>query len=132
VKGEDSEGSSFEKSFIVVAQPRLPVNFVALIANGFNDTETTTELTLLFSSDPTTLEAGDITVIGADKGELSGTGPIRNLEISNIGVNNGDEVTVTLKSPAGYDIIPSSRNVAVFVKTEAPLTLDTTSPLLSQ
>jgi len=35
-------------------------------------------------------------------------------------------------SPAGYDIISSSRNVAVFVKTEAPLTLDTTSPLLSQ
>lgn len=44
VKGEDLERSFFEKSFIVVVitQPRLPVNFVALIANGFNNTETTT------------------------------------------------------------------------------------------
>jgi hypothetical protein len=134
VKGEDSEGSSFEKSFIavVVAQPRLPVNFVAVIANGFNDTETTTELTLLFSSDPTTLEAGDITVTGADKGNLSGTGAIRNLEISNIDGINGDEVTVTLMSPAGYEIIPSSRSVVVFVKTEAPIALDTTPPLAGE
>jgi hypothetical protein len=134
VKGEDSEGSSFEKSFIavVVAQPRLPVNFVALIANGFDDTERTTELALLFSSDPTTLEAGDITVIGADKGNLSGTGPIRNLEISNIDGINGDEVTVTLMSPVGYDIMPSSRNLVVFVKTEAPIALDKTPPLAGE
>jgi hypothetical protein len=61
------------------------------------------------SSDPTTLDVGDITVIGANKGNLSGTSATRNLEISHIGVNNGDEVTVTLMSPAGYNIILSSR-----------------------
>jgi hypothetical protein len=58
-----------------------------------------TGLTLTFSADPTTLTADDITVTGATKGALSGTGTTRTLAISNITVANGETVSVAITSP---------------------------------
>ena len=66
-----------------------------------------TGLILNFDVDPTTLTADHITVIGATKGALSGSGTTRTLTISNITVDNGEEVTVSITSPPGYYIYPS-------------------------
>jgi len=59
--------------------------------------------------------AADITVTGATKGTLSGTGTTRTLEISGITVANGEEVDVAIANPDGYTVTPGSRDVAVYV-----------------
>lgn len=92
-----------------------PVGFTGLSANGTSGSVTTTELTLTFDADPAALAASDITVTGATKGDLSGTGLTRKLAISAITVVNGANVTVTVANPAGYSITPSSKTVAVNV-----------------
>jgi titin len=63
------------------------------------------------------LAASDITVTGATKGALSGTGTSRSLAISAITVANGANVTVALANPAGFTITPASKTVAVNVAT---------------
>ena len=95
------------------------VAFSNLTANGTSGTVTTTELTLTFDIDPTSLAVGDITVTGATKGTLSGTGTTRTLAISNITVVNGADVTVAIADPAGFAITPASKTVAVNVKVYA-------------
>ena len=52
------------------------VNFTALEANGESGVTTTTELTLTFDVDPVGLTIEDITVTGATKGTLNGTGTV--------------------------------------------------------
>ena len=92
----------------------LPVlTFSNLTANGTSGTVTTTTLTLTFDVEPTTLALSDITVSGATKGTLSGTGTTRTLGISAITVANGANVTVALANPAGFTISPASRAVAI-------------------
>ena len=89
------------------------VTFAGLSANGTSGTMTTTVLTLSFNADPSTLAPGDITVTGATKGDLSGTGITRTLGISAITVANGQNVSVALSSPAGFTMTPASRVVAI-------------------
>ena len=90
-----------------------PIALTGITANGTSLISTTTALTLTFSSDPTTLAASNITVTGATKGTLTGTGLTRTLNISNITVLDGQDVTVAISNPAGYTIAPSSMTVAV-------------------
>jgi formylglycine-generating enzyme required for sulfatase activity len=90
------------------------VVFTNLTANGAYGAVTTTELTLTFDVDPATLTADDITVTGATKGSLSGTGTTRTLAISDITVADGAEVTVTINSPAGYSITGSPQTAVVY------------------
>ena len=59
----------------------------------------------------TTLTAGDITVTGATKGTLTGTGFDRTLAISNITVADGATVTVAVANPAGFTITSSKQDV---------------------
>jgi hypothetical protein len=94
------------------------VAFSGLSADGTSGTTTTTSLTLTFDVDPTTLDADDITVSGATKGVLSGSGTTRTLAISEIGVANGEDVTVEITDPDGFTISPSSRTVAVNVEIQ--------------
>lgn len=75
-----------------------------------------TGLTLTFSIDPTTLTASDITVSGATKGILSGSGLTRNLTISNLTVDNGATVSISISSPAGYAINGSPKTAVVYRK----------------
>jgi hypothetical protein len=84
-----------------------------LTANGAANITDTTQLTLTFSADPTTLKVGNITVTGATKGALTGTGTIRTLAISNITVGEGQNVTVAIANPAGFSITPTSKTVAI-------------------
>jgi len=93
--------------------PPVAVSWTGLTANGEANSITTWELTLTFDSDPTTLAIGDITVTGATKGTLSGSGTTRTLAISNVTVAEGRNVTVKISNPAGYTITPSSKSVAI-------------------
>jgi hypothetical protein len=96
------------------------VAFSGLTANGTSGSVTTTALSLSFSVDPTTLAASDITVTGATKGALTGTGTTRSLAISAITVADGASVTVALASPSGFAITPASKSVAVYVSAVLP------------
>ena len=92
------------------------VTWSNLTANGTPATVTTTELTLTFSVDPTSaFTADNVTVTGATKGELTGTGTTRTLEISAITVANGGDVTVTLTNPTNIVFSQLTRTVAVYV-----------------
>jgi hypothetical protein len=82
--------------------------------SGASGTADSTGLTLTFSADPTTLTADNITVTGATKGDLSGSGTTRTLTISNITVLNGETVSVTITSPAGYSISGSPQTAVVY------------------
>ncbi|HPH03770.1 MAG TPA: SUMF1/EgtB/PvdO family nonheme iron enzyme, partial [Spirochaetota bacterium] len=100
---------------VVVYKAPVAVSFSGLSANGTSGSVTTTELTLTFDVELVGLDSDDITVTGATKGALSGTGTTRTLTISAITVGNGGEVTVALANPAGYAITPAFRTVVVYV-----------------
>lgn len=79
------------------------VVWTGLTANGSSRNANTTELTFTFDIDPGTLTANDITITGATKGALSGTGTTRKLAISNIEYD-GSYVQVSIADPAGFAI----------------------------
>ncbi len=92
-----------------------PATFISVTqTGGASSTATTTALTLTFSVDPTSLAASNITVTGATKGALSGTGTTRSLAISDITVANGATVSVTVTSPAGFTITGSPQTAVVY------------------
>ena len=103
-----------------------PVSFTTLTANGTSGSVTTTVLTLTFDVDPTTLAASDITVTGATKGPLTGTGLTRTLKITGITVANGANVSVAIADPAGFTITPASKTVAVNVGAAVPIAVTAT------
>ncbi len=86
----------------------------AVQVGGTTGTADTTSLTLNFDVDPATLAASNITVTGATKGALSGSGTTRSIAISSITVANAGSVTVTITSPSGYAITGSPRTAAVY------------------
>jgi len=93
------------------------ITFVSLTANGAANTVTTTELTLTFSDAVPGLSITDITVIGATKGALSGSGPVYTLTVSDIAAE-GDVVTVSVASPEGYTITPAQLSTVVHKEAE--------------
>jgi len=97
----------------------------AVQTGGTSNSVTTTGLTLSFSVYPTTLTADNITVTGATKGTLSGTGTTRSLVLSAITVANGETVSVTVTSPAGFAITDSTKTAVVYKGTgTAIVTID--------
>ena len=105
--------------------PPTAVTFVsAVAADGADGTENTTELTLTFSVDPTTLTADNITVTGATKGALSGSGTTRSLAISDITVANGSLVFIEISSPSGFTIKGSPKAVVVYKDTRTAITFE--------
>jgi|GEM_PF-2505416 len=98
----------------------VPVNWTGLTANGTSGSVTTTQLTLTFSAGPATLTANNITVTGATRGALAGSGNTRTLVISDITVEDGEDIRVSISNPAGFTINPSLRDVAVFVADTEP------------
>ena len=88
----------------------------AVQTGGVFGTADSTGLTLTFSIDPATLSASDITVSGATKGVLSGSGLTRGLTISNLTVDNGATVSISISSPTGYTINGSPKAAAVYRK----------------
>jgi len=114
----DSNGKNSVK--FQTADPRggsgtspVAVSWSGLSANGTANTVTTTALTLTFDKNPAALAIGNITVTGATKGTLTGSGTTRTLGISGITAAQGGNVTVVLTNPAGYTITPSSKTVPI-------------------
>jgi hypothetical protein len=90
---------------------------------GASGSADSTGLILIFDVDPVTLTADNITVSGADKGVLAADtmqavkgsrGFTWTLAISNITVGDGESVTVTVASPAGYSISGSPQTAVVY------------------
>ncbi|MDZ7792205.1 MAG: InlB B-repeat-containing protein [Spirochaetia bacterium] len=110
------------RSAVVYKDTRTAVTFEnAVQTGGTSDISDSTGLTLSFNIDPSTLAADNITVTGATKGALTGSGTTRNLAISDITVANGKTVTVAITNPSGY-LISGSPQTAVVYKTPIPVT----------
>jgi len=86
----------------------------AVQTGGTSGTADSTGLALTFSIDPTSLAASDITVTGAIKGTLSGSGATRTLAISGITVSNGETVSVAITSPSWYAISGLPQTAVVY------------------
>lgn len=96
----------------------VPIQLLSLVANGTSGTATTTELTLLFDTDPSTLLLSDIVLLGATKGFLSGSGTSRTLSIYNVSLEDGELLSLSFTTqPDGYTISPNSMTVPVYVAT---------------
>ena len=102
----------------------ITVSLVSLRANGSSKITDTTELTLTFSAAIPGLSVTDITVTGATKGTLSGTGPVYTLTVSDI-ARQGDIVTVAVANPDGYSVTPAERTVIVHKESQGTLTITT-------
>ena len=99
----------------VYKDTRTAVTFQSAVqTGGTSGTADSTGLTLSFDVDPTSLAASDITVTGATKGTLSGSGPTRTLAISGITVGNGGTVSVAIASPTGFVISGSPQTAVVY------------------
>ena len=90
------------------------ITLISLTANGASGTADTTELTLTFSDDPKGLTIADITLTGAVKGSLTGSGTTRILTISNITVENGEKISVHISNPEGSYITPNIMEVEIY------------------
>lgn len=95
-------------------EPLTVLTWSTLTANGEGGVSDTTELTLTFAADPVGLTADFITVHGATKGALTGTGMVRKLAISDIMANSGDNINVQLSNPPELNVQPKVRAVEVF------------------
>lgn len=114
---DDPSGYAISGSPVMVAIYRAPQSVTfqgAVQTGGSQSTVDSTGLTLTFSSDPTTLTADNITVTGATKGALTGSGTTRNLAISGITVDDGATVSVAITSPYGYSMSGSPVMVAIY------------------
>ena len=93
----------------------INVTFQSVVqTGGTSGTADSTGLTLTFDVDPTSLTSDDITVTGATKGALTGSGITRSLAISDITVADGATVSVTITSPSGYSITGSPQTAVVY------------------
>ena len=92
--------------------------FLSLTANGSSGSynsysSTTTQLTLTFDRIVPNLNINDITVTGATKGYLTNSGSTYYLTLTDIQVQSGQSITVSLYKQ-GYIFNPSSRQVTVY------------------
>ncbi len=82
------------KTAVCVVTVNVAVVFQSAVqTEGVSNESDSTGVTLTFSADPESLTAENITVTGAAKGALSGSGATRSLAISNITVANGESVS---------------------------------------
>jgi hypothetical protein len=112
LKGDDFNPIVDEE---IIDAENTAVTFSGVVqVGGTSGTTATTSLTLTFSVDPTTLAASDITVTGATKGVLTGTGTTRSLAISAITVVDGATVSVAVASPSGFTVSSSPQTAVVY------------------
>jgi len=117
----------FDSKVIELASPN-PVVFSGLTADGTSALITTSQLVLTFNTDPTSLNASNISITGASKEALTGTGTTRTLAISDITVANGENITITLTNSAAFTFTPASRSVAVNVTTSVGYSIGNIGP----
>jgi len=101
------------------------VTFISAIqTGGSSGTVDSTSLVFTFDADPSTLTADDITLAGAAKGALSGTGTTRELEISDIRVADGGNVSISIANPSGYAITGTPQATVVYRLTNLYIGLE--------
>jgi|GEM_PF-2580653 len=108
----------------VFRDTRTPVGFTSVSANGTANTETTTQLTLNFNANLTTLAIGDITVsVGGTNLTASGLGGTGNSRTINIAGDwaDGAQATVALANPANFNITPLTQTVTLYRDTRTPI-----------
>jgi len=107
--------SGSPQTAVVYKDTRTAVTFVSAVQIGGSNAATdSTGLTLTFSADPTSLTSDDISLTGATKGALSGTGTTRNLAISDLSVANGETVSIAITNPSGFVISGSPQTAVVY------------------
>jgi hypothetical protein len=95
----------------------IAVTFESVVqTGGTSGTSDSTGLILTFDVDPTTMTADNITVTGATKNALSGSGTTRTLSISKLTVDNNTTVSISISNPSGYAISGSSKTAVVYRK----------------
>lgn len=116
--------SGSPQTAVVYKSTVVAVTFESAVqTGGTSGTTETTGLTLTFDVDPGTLSIDDVTVTGARKVSLSGTGTNRTLTIADINVANEGTVTVAITSPSGYTITGSPQSATVYRITESNMTI---------
>jgi len=108
-----------------LANEAIPINFLPPTANGISGLQTTTQITLRFENHtppiPKYFNTGDITLTGAAMGALTMTSysaiyVTYTLDIFNITVANGEDITVTVMSDSeDFEFTPYQRDVTVYV-----------------
>jgi len=100
--------------FRSAAEPTpTPITFNGATANGTNGVTTTTQLTLNFNGNPSTLAIENISISGGvSVSNLQGTGNNRTLTISG-NWTNGQQVTINLTDPTGYIITPQTQSATL-------------------
>lgn len=82
---------------------------------GTDDTTTSTSIEIVFGEAITGLKAEHITLLGATKGELTGTGTTYAIAISEVTVANGASVSVVITGVPGYTITPVAMSAVVYL-----------------
>lgn len=91
------------------------LDFLSVVeTGGVSKTTDSTALTLTCTYFPSAITVDYITVTGATKGELSGSGASRTLTITDINVGDGENVSVTISAPSGYIVNNSTQTAAVY------------------
>lgn len=101
-----------------IDQP-ISVRFLTAVADGTANVSTTTAISLVFDKDIPELDVSHITLTGATKGVLSGTGPTRSLTVGDITVKEGETIEITVNAPAGYEIADGTKTVVIHKEAEA-------------
>ena len=106
------------------AVPDIEVLFMsASETGGTSGTVESISVTLTFNADPATLTIDNITVTGATKVLLTGSGTSRNLAISNINVANEGMITISITSPDGYSITGTTQTAVIYRITTSNMTI---------
>jgi len=114
-RNDNTNASAPSAGIVITTDASTPVAFESAVqTGGTSGTADSTGLTLTLSVDPTTLAASDITVMGATKGALSGTGLTRIRAISDIIVGDGETVSVAIPNPSRFTISGTPQTAEVY------------------
>lgn len=107
---------------VIPPEPEITnVTWTSATADGESETATSTLVNLVFDKAITGLTVDNFTITGATKGELTDNNDGNyTLGISDITVDNGSNITISITNPPSYNITPSSMEVVVYKKVEAP------------
>lgn len=108
----------------VTQEEKNPVNWEAAVESGGESGIRDSEAVLVtFDTHMENLTKGQFILTGADATELVKTGDGQyTLKLSDIQVKDGEEISIQIKNPSGYEITPSKRTVVVYRKAAPSFT----------
>ena len=109
---------------IYYAAPKTEVAWTSAAADGEANKKTSTKIDIVFDKAVTDLKKENFTLTGADITSLSGSGTTYSLSISNVTAQGN--ATLSITSPSGYTITPTSKTVPLNKKAD-PISASLTS-----